>query len=362
MSVSPTIRTWLADWLARKRLNLRPQTWIAYEAQARPHVIPVIGHVRLDALLPEHIDKLHARLSRTLNGTTAHHVHMMLGAALADAERRGLVTTNAIRVVEAARRASKEIETLTRDEVAALLVAARGELFEAAYVLAVTLGVREGELLALSWQQIDLTNRRLVIKSNATRTLDGERRIAPPKTPASRRTLSLPQIAVEVLARTPQRSDLVWPAPNGGPLPASTFYKQWVALRRRAGIRRVTFHALRHTAATLAIEGGQPLQAVARMLGHSTVTTTMELYVHAIDASTEALADFIDFQYGPGLRVVNGAEWDSKGTPEPKVGAKSAKNDCRERDRNPFATCIRNSATQALPTVEAGRLMPGQYD
>jgi len=80
------------------------------------------------------------------------------------------------------------------------------------------------------------------------------------------------------------------------------------------------------------------------MLGHSTVTTTMKLYVHATDASTEALADFIDFQYGPGLRVVNGAEWNSKGTPEPKVGAKSAKKACRERESNPEATLFANTA------------------
>jgi hypothetical protein len=103
----------------------------------------------------------------------------------------------------------------------------------------------------------------------------------------------------------------------------------------RAGIRAVSFHALRHTAATLAIEGDQPLQAVARMLGHSTVTTTMRLYVHATEASAEALADFIDFQYGPGLRVVPGAGMDAKWTAESKYGAVAKENACRERESNP---------------------------
>lgn len=335
--LSPRVRDWLAEWLHRKRANVRAQTWLAYETHARRHIVPAIGNVRLDALTPEHIDKLHDLLARRVSGTTAHHVHMTLSAALSDARRRGLRVTEAIRAVDPPRRTSKEVETLTREEVGQLLRTAHGDPLEAIYVLAVTLGVREGELLGLTWQQVDLPQRRLVIRGNATRTLDGTRAITLPKTAAGRRVLKLPNVAVDALERTPQRGELVWPAPNGQPLPASTFYKQWMEMRHRAGIRPVSFHALRHTAATLAIEGGQPIQAVTRMLGHSTVTTTMKLYVHATDASSEALADFIDMQYGPRLRVISGREVDSNVDSKMEVADVSAKKACRERESNPYA-------------------------
>jgi integrase len=202
---------------------------------------------------------------------------MTLSTALTDAKRRGLRLTNTVWAVTAPRRASREIQTLTRGEVGRLLESVRGDPLEAIYVLAVTLGLREGELLGLTWQHVDLDQRRLVIRGNATRSLDGTRAVTEPKTAAGRRVLRLPSIAAGALERTPHLGELVWPGPNGQPLPASTFYKRWMAVRRRAGIRPVSFHALRHTAATLAIEGGQPLQAVARMLGHSVVTTTMKL-------------------------------------------------------------------------------------
>ena len=191
--------------------------------------------------------------------------------------------------------------------------------------------------MGLTWQHVDLDQRRLVIRGNATRSLDGTRAVTEPKTAAGRRVLRLPSIAAGALERTPHLGELVWPGPNGQPLPASTFYKRWMAVRRRAGIRPVSFHALRHTAATLAIEGGQPLQAVTRMLGHSVVTTTMKLYVHATDASAEALADFIDFQYGPELRVVPGAELDANWTPKSKNIDIATETECRERESNPYA-------------------------
>jgi integrase len=314
-SLAPTVRDWLAEWLARKRDELRPQTWFAYELHARRWIVPTIGTVRLDQITPAHVDKLHGTLlravsektSRKLSSTTIRHVHLTLVTALNDAVKRNVLAANPLRAVAAPRRDDRQIETLTRDEVDSLVSACRDDPFQAAYVLAVTLGMREGELLGLRWDAIDLQRRRLEVRGNATRALDGARHITAPKTRAGNRTLRLPEIAVDALARTPRQGDLVWPSSSGGPIPASSFVSAWEAMRKRAGIRPLHFHALRHTAATLALQDGIQPHDVAAMLGHSTVATTLRLYAHVTDRSTEALVDAIDARYGPHLRVVPGS-------------------------------------------------------
>jgi integrase len=116
------------------------------------------------------------------------------------------------------------------------------------YVFAVTLGIRQGELLALQWLHIDLVIRQTHIAGNVTRQYDGSRGISKPNTAASVRTLVMPQICIEALQRTPRISDLVFPGPDGKLWVAATFYKRWEAMRKRVGIRPIRFHDLRDTA------------------------------------------------------------------------------------------------------------------
>ncbi len=314
----PTLGDWLATWLAAKRPDLRPQTWRQYEGHARVWLVPVLGDVRLDELRREHWDRLvsamtHARghgrgRARALSRTTVRHVSLTLRTALRDAVRRGVLAADPLAMVRAPRRAETQIVILTREEAARLVDAAVDEPFGAADVVAVTVGLREGELLGLRWDDIDRGRRRLRVRGNATRGLDGRRHVTAPKTAAGRRDLTLPLVAVEALTRTPRTGDLVWPGPHGGPVPAPTFVSAWKTARERTGIRPVNFHALRHTAATLALEDGTPAHDVARMLGHSTVATTLRLYAHATDASTRALADRIDARFlRPPLCVVAGS-------------------------------------------------------
>lgn len=317
-SRSPTLRDWLATWLEARRPDLRPQAWRQYEVQVRVWLVPVLGDVRLDELQREHWDRLVSAMtqasghgrgpSRPLSRTTVRHVSLTLRTALRHAVRHGVLAADPLAMMPAPRRAETRIKILTREEATRLVEAAVGEPFGAAYVDAVTVGLREGELLGLRWDDIDLDRRTLRVRGNATRGLDGARHVTSPKTAASRRDLTLPRVAIEALTRTPHTGDLVWPGPDGGPVRAPNFVSAWKAARERAGIPPVTFHALRHTAATLALEDGSPAHDVARMLGHSTVATTLRLYAHATDASTRALADRIDARFGRApLCVVAGS-------------------------------------------------------
>ena len=340
--LSPTVGDWLAQWLSLRRDAWRPQTWRAYNMYAQHHIVPTIGDVPIHALTAEHIDQLHTTMLRTVSATTTRHAHDVLASALRAATRRGLRVPSAIRDVPPPRRSSPLIETLTRDEVTRLINTAYGDALEAAYVLAVTLGVRQGELRGLRWSAVQLQERRLVVRSSATRTLDNQQVISLPKTRAGR-TLRLPEVAVDALLRTQRRGELVWPGSGGDPMPASSFCTRWAAMRRRAGIRPVHFHALRHTAATLALEDGVSPHVVAAMLGHASVATTLGAYAHVTHVSLDALTEAINSRHHPrvDLRVISGETTPRDEGTELEPRFPSRGKECRERESNlapPFGT------------------------
>jgi integrase-like protein len=140
--------------------------------------------------------------------------------------------------------------------------------------------------------------------------------------------------------RTPRRGELVWPGPDGDPMPASSFCTRWAAMRRRAGIRPVNFHALRHTAATLALEDGISPHVVSAMLGHASIATTLGVYAHVTHVSLDALTDAINARHHAhvDLRVITSEtalfdEGTDEGTElEPRFPSRG--NDCRGRESN----------------------------
>lgn len=198
---------------------------------------------------------------------------------------------------------------LSADQARALLVAAEGDPLEAFYTLALTAGLRLGELQALSWPALDLDRRRLEVRATYQGNADGEPVFAPPKTDRSRRMVQLSGIAVNALRRHRVRQaeqrlqvgslwgdyGLVFTTGFGKPLDGNTLRtRSFAQLLKRAELPPMRFHALRHAAATLLMVKGVPVKAVSEMLGHSDVATTLRVYSHVLPTMQDAAADAMD--------------------------------------------------------------------
>jgi integrase len=294
-SGTETVESFLAAWLESSRNRLRPSTWGAYERHLRRHVLPTLGRQRLAKLLPLDLDRLYQHLlAGGLSPSSVHHIHAILHKALGQAMRWDLVGRNVADLVDPPRMRRIPMRALSPEEARRFLEAARGDPLEALYVLAITTGMRRGELLALRWRDVDVQGATLSVTGTLQRV--GDRlEIREPKTGSSRRSIELTAQAVEALdghraAQVRQRltagerwrdHDLVFCTEVGTPIEAGNLLRRsfW-PLVRRAGLGHLRFHDLRHTAATLMLAGGVHPKVASEMLGHSTVAITLNLYSH----------------------------------------------------------------------------------
>ncbi len=291
-----TVGDFLAEWLEGQRQRLRPNTWKRYEEYVRIHTIPGVGRVKLAALTPQHLDRLYAqRMAAGLSPTTVHHVHAVLHKALEQAVRWNLVPRNVADLVDSPRAGRQEMSALTPEQTRTLLDGAADGPLEAILTLAVTTGMRKGELLALHWSDVDLERGTLRVVGTMQRHRDGKLAVSPPKTARSRRQVELTPIALDALRRHRSRQaetrlllgsewnvmGLVFPSSLGKAQDGShLLYGLFHPLLKSLGLPVIRFHDLRHTAATLLLGQGIHPKIVSEMLGHSTIAITLDLYSH----------------------------------------------------------------------------------
>jgi integrase len=303
-----TVQSHLKSWLVEKKGKVRPETWRRYDEIVRFHIVPAVGAVRLNKLEVQDIQLLHQALAHRVSGTTAHHVHSVLRAALQDALRWGLVSRNVAALISAPRRTTGEMKFLTASDARCLLEAAAGEPLEALFVLAITAGLREGELQALRWKDVDVERRSLRVTATLITVKNGAPVLGEPKTQKSRRWVYLSELATEALNKHRSRQEtlrdsagaawreqgLVFTNDLGQPLWRSQVWRAFSILLKKASLGQVRFHDLRHTAASLLLAEGTPVKVVSELLGHSDVKTTLAIYAHVIPGMQEQAATAMD--------------------------------------------------------------------
>jgi integrase len=295
------VRQFLESWLEDvARRTVRPSTYVRYRQLLVIHVMPEIGRHPLKAVTPQLLQSLYARKEEEVSPRTVGHVHRLLHRAFADAVAWGLMVRNPCGLVKPPRVPATEMQSLTADQAQALMEAARGDPLEAFYLLAVTAGLRLGELTGLHWDDIDLGDGTLQVRRTARR-IGGKWSEWEPKSKASRRRVQLSGVAIAALGAHREgqvvRSlqNLVFTSPGGGHVDPSWLMKRsFRPLLARAGLPRIRFHDLRHTAASLLLVKGVHPKVVQEILGHSGFAITMDTYSHVAPHLQQEAADIMD--------------------------------------------------------------------
>ena len=261
--------------------------------------------------MPEHVQVMLNQLtSAGLAPRTVRNVRAVLRDALNQALKRRRIQYNVAPLVEIPRAEKPVIAPLTREQSRALLGAVRGEPLEALYRVALSLGLRRGEVLALRWEDIDFDQKELKI-TGSVRRCGGVLQRSSPKTQSSIRTLPVPTILLNALRQHRVRQDaaqpqddwhehgLVFPSSVGTLMEPGNLHRQFKTVLERAGLpTTIRFHDLRHSCATLLLDQGVPLVIVRDMLGHTQISTTADIYGHVLPDSQRKAVDGLDVLLG----------------------------------------------------------------
>jgi integrase len=310
---SLTVAEYLDGWLRDSvRDTVRASTYERNEQIMRLHIKPALGKLKLKSLTPAHVQGLYRdRLDSGLAPATVHKVHVILHKALAQAVRWSLVPRNVSESVRPPRPTPEEMCPLSPEEARRLLEAARGNKLEVLYVLAIHTGMRQGELLALKWQDVNLENATIGIRRTLTKS-GGRLLLGETKTKKSCRTVRLTETVVrslrEHLARQMEdigrlgdlyKDDgLVFTSGVGTVInPTNLRKRSFATLLERANLPRIRFHDLRHTCATLLLGRNVHPKYVQELLGHANIAITLDTYSHVIpgmgDQTARAMEDVL---------------------------------------------------------------------
>ncbi|HBE76358.1 MAG TPA: site-specific integrase [Firmicutes bacterium] len=293
-----TLEKWLYDWLEGK-INIEEESRQLYNDTIRQHIAPEIGKKKLADIRYRDIQtfitnkSINGRLDGRggLSPKMVRRIYRVLFAALKQAVKERLVTYNEADGIELPKAVKHDVKTLSIEEVTKFLTFIKEHPNYVAIRLDLYCGLRRGELLGLRWKDIDFKNGVI----NITQQIVTSKKIKGLKTTSSKRAVTLYGNIIDLLKEHKKQQnefklllgtsyqkelDLVFCHKDGSLISPKVFYNQYKALLDQAGLDSISFHALRHTAATLMLEAGIPAKTVQEILGHSTISTTLDVYGH----------------------------------------------------------------------------------
>jgi len=302
---SAKLSEWLPYWLEHFIKPHRKRTTQAkYETHVRLYLLPLLGSKGLESLSPRDVRLFLAKATKLASAATAKESHKVLRTALTAACRDELISRNVAMMVQPPQVVSRESRPWTLDETLAFLSTARTDPLYAAFVLAVALGMRRGEIIGLRWSDVDLNGRALVIREQVQR-VRGELYADSTKN-GKRRPIPLPRICVVALrwhrlrqaeirqaaGERWQESDYIFTTRTGRPVEPTNVYRSFRRIAADAKVPVVRMHDARHGTATLLVACGVSPRVVMEILGHSQIGLTMNVYTHVTqDSQREALAN-----------------------------------------------------------------------
>jgi integrase len=304
-----TLQQYLTDWLPIHKTGLTPKTGERYEQITRDYILPYLGKYKLKDLRSEHVEKCYQTLLQNHVGSRLiRFAHSILHRCLSDGVKRGIIGFNAAYGARKPKLIQKEMKILDESQVLQFLIAAQGDRYEALYHLAIRTGMRQGEILGLKWSDLDWNRGIIRVNRQAQRVKGRGMVFFPPKTKSGRRSIQLGGQMMQLLREHRSRlqvekalagdrwqeNDLIFPTMIGTIQSQSEILKRFKRLLQKAGLEKIRFHDLRHTAASLMLNNGVPALVVSKILGHSKPSTTLDIYGHLIPIMQEDAANIMD--------------------------------------------------------------------
>lgn len=322
------LTVWLEQVVWRKN---RPNTYQVYLQLVQHHIIPSLGRIALEKLSTQQVRSfLNAKQDEGLSSRTVQFLHAVLRKALNDALKDQLITRNVAALVDPPRVIQKEVQPLTPTEARAFLEYVQGDRLECVFTVAISLGLRQGEALALRPEDIDLEAGKLRVSYSLQRH-KRQLHLVEPKTKKGRRTIDLPNVTITAIAghisrRAEERSlcgskwitpavhiegrieptEFLFTTMIGTPLESRAVTKRFQRILKNAGIARHRFHDLRHTAATLLAVQGVHSKAIQSALGWEQVSM-VDRYAHFVDEMRAQVAEKMDEILRPSTAPTNTA-------------------------------------------------------